>query len=155
FTQQSKWYNETFSNDDGEPYLFYLDQGKNMISMKVEGSIYNRVIFTIDEMMKKIEELNLSVRKLTGNQQDRSRDWNISEYIPNIDQTLEEWAEELKEEVKYLRILSEGKETTNVVSLQIAAEKLQSLANHPDEIPKRLTDLSEGSNSAAQMLGTV
>jgi ABC-type glycerol-3-phosphate transport system substrate-binding protein len=49
--------------------------------------------------------------------------------------------------------LSEGQEAVEVVSLNIASERLRSLAESPDEIPSRLTQLSEGSSSVAQVLG--
>ncbi|MFB1050997.1 extracellular solute-binding protein [Paraliobacillus sp. JSM ZJ581] len=154
FPQKNEWYNETFSGEEDKPYLFYLEEGSNLISLKADISKNNRVIFAIDDVMKRIEEISLSIRKLTGNQQDHSRDWDISEYLPEIEEDLMSWAQTLNKEADYLLTLSGGVKTTNVVSLQIAAEKLQALADKPDEIPNRMTELSEGSNSAAQMLGT-
>jgi len=155
FTKKQKWYNETFSNDDGDPFLFYLKEGENSISLKADTSIYEPVLFTLDEVMQEIEELALSIRMLTGNQQDRLRDWKIDDYLPGIDEQLLDWAHTLAEEVDYLLDLNNGVETTEIVSLQIAVDKLKSLAKKPDEIPKRLTELSEGSNSVAQFLGNI
>ncbi|MGD6959123.1 extracellular solute-binding protein [Rossellomorea aquimaris] len=153
FNNSKKWYNETFSDENGNPYLFYLKKGKNTLTLKADASPFGRTIFTIDEVMKGIEDLSLSIRKLTGNQLDQNRDWNISGYIPGIEEKLNKWAELLEKENDYLEEVSGGQESTESVSLQISADKLISLSENSDEIPYRLSELSEGSNSAAQLLG--
>ncbi len=154
FKHSKKWYNETFSNNEGDPYWFYLEEGKNKISLKADTSPHARVIFTIDDVMQEIDELSLSIRKLTGNQQG-TRDWDIEEYIPGIDEQLLEWANLLEEEMAYLMSLNNGVESTEISSMKIAIDKLKKLAAEPDEIPSRLTELSTGSNSAAQFLGNI
>ncbi len=155
FDNSKKWYNETFSDESGEPYKFYLNKGTNTLTLKADASPFGRVIFTVEDIMKGIEQLSLSIRKLTGNQLDQNRDWNISEYIPGIEESLLEWADLLEQERTYLNEISGGKESTESVSLRISVDKLKALANKPDEIPFRLSELSEGSNSAAQLLGNL
>ncbi|MEQ6377853.1 extracellular solute-binding protein [Bacillaceae bacterium S4-13-56] len=154
FPYNKNWYNETLSNDDGEAYLFYLEKGENKISLKADPSPNGRVIFAIKDVMKEIDELSLQIRKLTGSQS-AERDWKINEYIPGIDQQLLDWADTLQQETDYLLSLNNGEDTLEIVSLQMAIEKLKNLAAEPDEIPERLTELSTGSSSAAQLLGDV
>ncbi|KMJ59292.1 ABC transporter substrate-binding protein [Bacillus sp. LL01] len=153
FQQEKSWVNETLSDEDGNPYSFYLKKGKNTLTLKVDASPVNRTLFEINEVMKGIEELSLSIKQLTGNSQDRSRGWRITEYLPDIEDKLTTWADKLEKESEYLLELSKGKEAVEVVSLQIAVERLRALAEKPDEIPARLTQLSEGSSSVAQVLG--
>ncbi|CAG9620783.1 extracellular solute-binding protein [Sutcliffiella rhizosphaerae] len=153
FQQKKSWINETLSNEDGESYSFYLTKGKNTLTLKADASPVNRTLFEMDAVMKGIEELSLSIKRLTGNNQDRSRGWRITEYLPEIEGQLSGWADKLETESEYLLELSKGKESVEVVSLQIAVERLRALAAKPDEIPSRLTQLSEGSSSVAQLLG--
>ncbi|GEM01033.1 ABC-type glycerol-3-phosphate transport system, substrate-binding protein [Halolactibacillus halophilus] len=153
FELKDEWYVETLGKE--EPFYIYLEQGNNEISMRVDVSPYAQVVRTIDQMMKEIEDLTLSIRQLTGNNQDPNRDWNIVEYIPEIEDTLIEWAKSLEDELDYLLALNNKEETTTVVSLRIAADRLRSLASEPNEIPNRIHELSEGSSSATQMLGTI
>ncbi|WP_413379440.1 extracellular solute-binding protein [Alkalihalobacillus sp. 1P02AB] len=155
FKNNNSWYNETFSNDKGEPFYFYLEEGRNELTLESDASINGRVLIKINEVMEGIEELSLSIRKLTGNQQDRSRDWVISDYIPDIDVTLLDWARQLQEEKEYLLQLSSGFETTEITSLKMAIDKLVVLAEEPDRIPNQMSQLSEGSNSSAQLLGNL
>ncbi|WP_249413958.1 extracellular solute-binding protein [Alteribacter keqinensis] len=155
FRNSSSWYNETIGDEAGEPYLFYLDEGTNTVTLIADASPVERVLFTIDEVMSGMEELSLSIRKLTGNQLDANRDWNLSEYIEGVDDLLLEWADMLEDEADYLGGLTTGDDSTDIVTLQIAADRLRTLAKNPDEIPGRLTELSEGSNSVAQLLGNL
>ncbi|GGF27279.1 ABC transporter substrate-binding protein [Halobacillus andaensis] len=154
FGFSKEWTNETLSSGEGDPYLFYLEEGKNKVSLKADPSPHANVLFTIDEVMQEIDELSLSIRKLVGNQQG-SRDWDIEEYIPGIDEQVLAWSDKLNEEVEYLLDLNDGEESTEIASLKIAIDKLENLAANPDEIPNRLTQLSTGSNSAAQLLGDI
>ena len=153
FQQEKKWVNESLSNEDGEPYYFYLEKGKNTLTLKGDASPVNRTLFEMDEVMKGIEQLSLSIKRLTGNNQDRSRGWRITEYMPEIEGELTSWADKLEGESEYLLELSDGKESVEIVSLNIAVERLRELAADPDKIPARLTQLSEGSSSVAQLLG--
>ncbi|MFP7298883.1 extracellular solute-binding protein [Neobacillus niacini] len=151
-----KWSNLTLSDKKGEPYLFYLTKGQHVISLEADASPVERVINTTNEVMKEIEELSLSIKKLTGNQTDRSRGWKISEFIPDIEQRVIKWADILEEENDYLATLSKSEQSSKeMVSLQMAVKKLMTLSEEPDEIPNRLTELSEGSSSVAQLLGNL
>ncbi len=153
FQQKKSWVNETISNEDGEPYYFYLEKGENTLTLKGDASPVNRTLLEMDEVMKGIEQLSLSIKRLTGNNQDRSRGWRITEYMPEIEGELTSWADTLEGESEYLLGLSDGKESVEIVSLNIAVERLRELAGDPDKIPARLTQLSEGSSSVAQLLG--
>ncbi|KMK74696.1 extracellular solute-binding protein [Alkalihalobacillus pseudalcaliphilus] len=155
FSNRSEWYNETFSHENGEPFYFFFEEGKNEITLEADATPNARVLRTIDEVMAGIEELSLDIRKLTGNQQDRSRDWVISDYIPGIDVRLTEWAKMLEVEVSYLEEMNDGNETTSITSMRMAIDKLLTLAKEPDRIPSQMSQLSEGSNSSAQLLGNI
>lgn len=154
FPYSKNWYRETLSDEQDEPYLFYLEAGTNTITLQANAYPHAPALFTIDEVMREIEELSLSIRKLTGNQQG-TRDWDIEEYLPGIDQDLINWAEQLEAEMDYLSSLSTGEDSTEISSLKIAIDKLTTLANKPDQIPNRLTELSTGSNSVSQFLGDI
>lgn len=154
FPFSKKWANETLGSKEGEPYLFYLKKGSHEIELVADASPAERVIAKTNEVMKEIEELSLSIRKLTGNQTDRSRNWKISEFIPDIDKQVLTWADELERESVYLEELSDSEEESKeVVSIKLAAKKLRTLGGEPDKIPNRMTELSEGSASVAQLLG--
>lgn len=155
FKHSNSWYNETIGSEEGEPYLFYFEEGSNTITLTADASPVERVLATVDDVMKEMEDLSLSIRRLTGNETDRNRDWNIDEYIPEVESLLLRWADWLDEEAEYLSQLTGVSDSTEVVALRIAVDRLTELSQNPNEIPNRLTELSEGSNSVAQLLGNL
>ncbi|WNB92641.1 extracellular solute-binding protein [Bacillus sp. NEB1478] len=156
FAFNKNWSNVTLTDKKDKPYLFYLTKGEHEIGLEADASPVEPVIHTTNDIMREMEELTLEIRKLTGNQTDASRGWKISEFIPDIDKTLAGWADRLQKERDYLRSLDTSKEDSkDIVSLEMAVKKLRALSKKPNEIPSRLTELSEGSSSAAQMLGNL
>ncbi|MHC0037723.1 extracellular solute-binding protein [Pseudoneobacillus sp. C159] len=156
FEFDKRWANVTLAAENGEPFLFYLSKGEHSIGLEADASPIERTVNTTNDVMREIEELSLSIKKLTGNQTDRSRGWKISEFIPDIEKRVSRWADVLLKEEQYLKGLSQSKQSSSeMVSLQLAAQKLRKLSEKPDEIPNRLTELSEGSSSVAQLLGNL
>lgn len=156
FDFNKNWSNVTLEDKNGKAFLFYLSKGEHEIGLEADASPVEPVLHTTNNIMREMEELTLEIRKLTGNQTDTARGWKISEYIPGIDKKLAGWADELEKELKYLRTLDNSDEDSkDMVSLKMAVQKLRSLSKKPDEIPSRLTELSEGSSSAAQLLGNM
>ncbi|WP_409273498.1 extracellular solute-binding protein [Neobacillus sp. SCS-31] len=156
FDFNKKWRNVTLGDVEGQEYLFYLEKGEHLVGLVADASPAERVVNRANEIMREIEGLSLSIKKLTGNQIDKSRGWKITEFIPDIKERVADWANKLEEESKYLKSLGKSdKDSQEIVSLDLAAQKLRSLEQKPNEIPYRLTELSEGSSSVAQLLGNL
>jgi ABC-type glycerol-3-phosphate transport system substrate-binding protein len=154
FPHSKDWENIVIGESEDKPYTFYFTKGSHEITLVADASPMQRVLNQMDDVMQEIEELSLSIRKLTGNQTDQSRGWEITEYIPDIEDRLNKWASVLSEEAKYLKTLSESEDDTQeIVTLKLAVDKLKKLADEPDEVPARMTELSEGSSSVSTLLG--
>ncbi|MFL2098650.1 extracellular solute-binding protein [Marinilactibacillus psychrotolerans] len=149
------WMNQTLVNEDNEPYSVYLEEGKNTITLTASITPLTPLVNELNEMLQSINTLGLSISRLTGNQPDMNRDWDISEYIPDIKERFTVWIDSLNSYAKNLNTLYGNKEdkTTDEVSLELLIQRLESLRAEPDELPNRLTELSEGSSSATQMVG--
>lgn len=155
FVHNKAWENVTLADDKGEDYLFYLTKGKHEISLEVDASPLERTINTINEVVREMQDFSLQIKKLTGNQTDTSREWNISEYLPNVDVRLTEWADRLNDESNYIASVNQSNSSQDIASLKLAEKKLKKLSEEPDELPNRLTELTEGSSSVAQLLGNL
>lgn len=150
------WAHEILSAGGGEPFSFFLEAGEHTLTMTVNLNNLRPAILTISEIMQEINELTLQIKRLTGNRVDRFRDWTLEEYIPEIATTLQEWAKRLEEHYGELNRLNPGvSEIGEIVNLKVAIDQLRKLALEPNEIPNRLGQLSQGSSSAAQLLGSL
>ncbi|XZF77867.1 extracellular solute-binding protein [Bacillus sp. AL-1R] len=158
FDFSEKWHNRTLSDEKDNPYYFYLNKGEHEITLVADASPVEPIIHNLKEIMDEINDLSLSIKKLTGNSTDRNRDWKITEYLPDIKEQLTSWTEKLVENKNKLRKIygnDTDEKSLEEVDLTLIISKLNKLKNDPDKIPKRLTDLSDGSNSAAQILGNI
>jgi len=154
FEYDSSWQYVTLQNDEGVPYLFYLNEGENIISLQVNLSPYRDVYYELQKVLKSVNKISLEIRKLTGNQVDENRDWQIEEYLPDIVSDLNDMADTLSLMQAYLASLSKTDKLSEAESsLKIAVRNLRFLADTPDEIPKNIALLSTSTSSIAATLG--
>lgn len=154
----TKWENHVVSNQEGDPYLFYLEEGTHTITLKVDASPLEPVIHDLKDIVSEINDLSLEIKKLTGGSTDSNREWDIKQYIPDIEEQLQGWIDRLEKDKEYIHELynsPDDEESYEEVQLQQAIDKLKDLKANPNEIPNRLSVLSEGSSSVAQILGNL
>ncbi len=137
------------------PYRVYLQRGTNVLGLEVTTSPYDAAIRNIRRSIGDITALSLEVKRLTGNQVDRYREWEIAEYIPNIEERLDDIAARLAADKAALQTLSGGLNSQEIMNYQMALDNILVLRNDPNKIPVRMNRLSEGPQSAAQLLGNV
>jgi len=153
FHYAKNWTNETLHHKDDD-YFFYLTAGTHHLTMTVTLDPYRPIINEIDRVMDEISLLSLNIKKITGNKIDKYQDWKITEFIPDVTNRLNQWADDLEIQYKYGNTLNNSKKASGeLLNLKLAIKKLRDLAKDPNELPNRLSELSEGSSSAAQLLG--
>ncbi len=149
FGYETAWTNVTL------PYRVYLQRGTNVLGLEAATSPYDAAIENIRQSILDINALSLEVKHLTGNQVDRYREWEIDEYIPNIEERLATIAAKLGTDKAALQAINGGLTSQEVMNYQMALDNILLLKSDPNKIPVRLNRLSEGPQSAAQLLGSV
>ena len=154
FNYDMNWQNVTLGGEN--PYLFYLETGQNELSFSVNLSLYHDAYYRVNQILDYINDLSLQIRKLTGNQVDENRDWEISDYIPNLQDQLLLRANELSDIYNYLESLSNDDKLSEILSsLKIAIRNINYLAEEPNEIPVNISLLSTSNESISAVLGNV
>ena len=140
--------------DEDENYLsVWLEEGVHTISFTINNDNIRNLLEELDVIMSKINDLALEITKVAGTNSDKYRDLKLSKYIPNLDDTLNEYANrlyELQDSVK--KYTNTTKSIATLSPMSIAAEQIISLAKEPDEIPYRVAELSSSVNSANHYL---
>ncbi len=137
------------------PYRVYLHEGTNVIGIEANISPYDDAIENIRQSILDINALSLEIKHLTGNQVDRYREWDIAEYIPDINERLANIADKLAEDKAALEAINHGLNSQEIMNYQMALDNILLLADEPDKIPVRMNRLSEGPQSAMQLLGSI
>jgi ABC-type glycerol-3-phosphate transport system substrate-binding protein len=154
FPYTNNWENETIGDSAGHPYRFWLTSGTHLLTLIANPAPYQPIISDIHQVMQEINDLSLQIRKATGNTLDQNRDWDINSLVPNIVPKLRGYAKTLQSAFHTLSVMS-GQQPDAARSLEIAADRLNSLADHPEKIPYLYKNLADGSGSVNELLGGV
>ncbi len=151
----NKYKTTTLADDDGNNLSVWLDAGEHTISYTISMDAICYVMETLDEIMSNVNDLALEITKVAGTNSDKYRDLKLTRYIPDLEETLFGYAQQLEDLEQSALIYSNGKKHVAVMSsMLIAAQQLESLAENPDEIPYRIDELSTSTNSANNYLAT-
>ncbi|HAF47862.1 MAG TPA: ABC transporter substrate-binding protein [Anaerolineaceae bacterium] len=153
FGYSTDWENKTLGQQ--EPYKIYLKKGKNTLGLQANNSPYHSAIEKIKKVLIDINTLSLEIKKLTGNQVDIYKEWEITEYIPDIKEQLIAIADDLRVDMDILMEINQSGGSEEILTYQLAIDNIRKLAQDPDEIPSQINLFSEGSGSAAQLLGNI
>lgn len=152
FYYSTSWSNITLGDEEG-PYKVYLEEGVNVLGLEATISPYRSAIEKVTNVLLDINELSLEIKRLTGNQIDPFKEWVISDYIPDIEEQLLAIAADLQEDLDILRTIQGSGGSQEILTYQMAIDNITTLAQDPNEIPARMNRFSEGTGSAAQLLG--
>ncbi|MCA9884570.1 MAG: extracellular solute-binding protein [Anaerolineae bacterium] len=152
FDYSADWVEVTLGGET--PYKVFLHQGINVLGIEATNSPYLRAINTIQVALLDINALALEIRQLTGNQRDPFKEWVISDYIPDVEERLNGIAQNLIDDKNTL-LTGDSATSPESLAYQMAIDNLLFLADNPNDIPVYMTRFSEGSGSAAQLLGSL
>ncbi len=151
----SQWINKTLSNQDGK-YWFYLDAGINQIGFEVNSAPYREIYQNVNLVMRGVNNLALDIKKLTGNQIDENRDWEITDYMPNLANDLKAYGEIIEASYQsFIEISNTSRDADISSGLKAAFGWLYDLSNHPNDVPKNINRLIGTTASVLQRLGIV
>lgn len=104
FPYALNWQFYTLSNKKGEPYLFYLTEGKHTVSFSVTLGNLSEVCNDLEKLTYDIAALYRSIIMITGDTPDANRDYNLFDRISNFSGRLEDFITELNQIKKDLSV---------------------------------------------------
>lgn len=149
FAFDSKWQNVTIEDEEGNPYLFYLEAGEHILGIQVKMGQATKVIKALYEINTDVTNLIRDITKVTGNEPDLNFDYNLEKTYPNLITDMEDIRDRYYEQIDYLKAYCE-KTPTLANSLYTAADQLDYLVNKPDQIPAKLDQMTDVQGSVSQ-----
>ena len=150
----NKYKTHTLQDDNANNLSVYLEEGEHTISLTISIDNIRHILEGLDEIMSHINDLSLEITKVAGTNMDKYRDLKLSKYIPDIEEQLMGYAQQLYDLQDSVRMyVEDDKDSVAILSsMSIAAEQLISLAEEPDEIPYRVAELCTSASSANRHL---
>ncbi len=140
----------TLKDENGEKLSVYLEPGEHTVSLTISAENLRYALEKVDEIMSGISDLSLEVTKVAGTNTDKYRDLRLTRYIPDIQERLQGWTDELYALADEAKGYVDAKKAEDVAAfsyLLIAARQLQDLADEPNELVYRVGELSTSTNS--------
>ena len=146
----NKFRTVTLTDDNDDKLSVYLESGDHTISLTISADNLRYALEAVDEIMSGISDLSLEVTKVTGTNKDKYRDLKLTRYIPDVQDRLLGWVDELYSLAEQAQPYVNAKSPDKVAAfsyLLIAANQLKSLAEKPNELVYRVDELSTSVNS--------
>lgn len=84
-----------FGDENGEPYYFYLENGKHEISLEVTLGEMSEYYRRLEEVTEALGDEYIGIVKITGDSPDVNRDYELFNQIPELNKRLSEYSEKL------------------------------------------------------------
>ena len=136
-----------------EPLRLYLEKGEHTLGFCINAAHLTPVYETIDLLLKEINALSNDVKSLMGGATaDAYRTYNMVKNFPDLVERLNGWAQMCEDSVEYTKQFAKNGSGAAFSSMTLSADQLRRLAEEPEDLPRRMSEFSTGSNSAARML---
>jgi ABC-type glycerol-3-phosphate transport system substrate-binding protein len=146
----TKYKTSTLTDSDGNNLSVYLEPGTHTISLTISMDNLRYALEAVDEIMSGISDLSLEVTKVAGTNKDKYRDLKLTRYIPDVQERLYGWVDELYSIAEQAEVYAGVDDPDDVAAfsyLLIAAKQLETLAEEPNELIYRVDELSTSVNS--------
>ena len=146
----AKFKKTTLTDDEGNNLSVYLEPGEHTISLTINADELRYALEAVDEIMNGISDLSLEVTKVAGTNKDKYRDLKLTRYIPDVQERLLGWVDELyglAEEAEKFVDADDPDDVAAFSYLLIAADQLADLAEEPNDLVYRVDELSTSVNS--------
>lgn len=156
FPYTKDYKNITIQDNEQDNMALYFEEGSHEISFTINMDPIRHVLEAVDRIMSEVNDLSLEITKVAGKNKDKYRDLDLVKYIPDVESRLISWADELdalEESVKEYN--PKVKRIAAFSSIQVASDKLRSLAKEPNRIPYRIDELAQSTNSVIQYLANL
>lgn len=154
FKYQGSISSYVIADNDGEPYMFYLQKGVNTIALECVMGSLGSVISEVEESMYALNQVFLQVVQITGLAPDRFIDYEIAKKIPDFSRIMQEESIKLIEIVDRLMEIT-GEKGENTTLIEKMAIQAKGLAKDPEGVSDEIIQFKNNISALGTWLVTV
>ena len=156
FPYTLKWTNQTVKDANGQPCYVYLEAGRtHTIRLECTPGIWRELLQTVNAIYSDLTALYRKIIMVTSANPDELRDYKLESQITGLTDLCTAYSGALLDAADRFDVLN-GKKASQSEILRRMADQLDSFAERPDTIPKRLKDYRDnvsGISSWLQSMG--
>ncbi len=151
----SRWENHVFSDENGQPYFFYLPQGEHTLALRLEMEPVMQAWRYARLLAEHVTRFSLDITKIAGTDTDLYRTWKMTKYIPEIPDYLAAYETLIAQMKVLLKDDSyKGDRAAILAELDKAMQFVAQVSEYPDEIALYIKSLTGRDNSMLVSLST-
>ena len=131
FSYKTSWNNTTFCDKDGNPYLIYLEEGIQEISLSATLGKAQQSYEIMNQITSDLGDLYIDITIITGETPDVNRDYDLFKKVPNWETRLNNSIKALKDLSSYLKNLSNKNGSTMIAAVENMSRVLQNMLDNP------------------------
>ncbi len=140
FPYSKTWYGEVLSDEQGDPYLVYLEAGVHEITLVAQLGPISSVVERTTNDISVLSEITRDITKITGTEPDPNYEYDLYRLMPELSGELEELASSIEVCADILAAIT-NKTTSTENSYRAIIDTLRNFSEDVDRIPKALSEL--------------
>lgn len=145
FHYNRDWQMVVPADENGEPYLVYLEKGRNSITLTPMIGPIRRTLLLLRRITQEMATIDRQVTMVTGSNPDPNRDFEVHKDIPDLLPRLQSIIDRLRGEADWVRSYAGSSRVAD--QLDLTAHVLQTMVNNPRTIPRRITEFANQQQS--------
>lgn len=140
--------------NNGEPALFYLNEGENTITLDVCLGDFANAYTKINQTVQNLNSFYLKIVKITGTVPDTHIDYEIETKIDGFRNTMRQQATVLKEIVDEMVEIT-GEKGSSTTNLEKVAQQAERFAANPERVVKEIGDFQSNISALSTWMLTI
>ncbi|MBO4390686.1 MAG: extracellular solute-binding protein [Lachnospiraceae bacterium] len=154
FTYAQGWRNESLKDENGKPYLIWLEEGDHTLRMEAVLGDFAPIIGQVEDCVSQLNTIYRQVIQLIGTSPSEDRDYNIERKIPGLVDEMTECKADLDEAIRMLRSVA-GSGSDKEATLVTMSDDLKKLIKDPEKFRKMLGTYKSDMRACGTWLTTV
>ncbi len=154
FAYSSDWKMQKLADEKGNPYKFYLHQGKNSIRLEVTLGQMGDLLNRMNDSVFRMNAMYRQILVLTGTNPDEYRDYNLDEKYPGVIKAMGDESKVLYKLIDDL-VAYTGEKGSQVTACLTLADQLEKFSKDADKIPKNLVSFKGNVSSLGSAILTL
>lgn len=149
----TKGYEERALKDlDGHLYNFYLSEGKHTLSIKIDTSLYQEAINSLNQAVNELNHIYLSLKRIAGTSSG-NKEWDPDTDFPGISERISAVYQDIKSLTPVIQEINGSKTNFQaLIHIRSALTSIKGILDKPRYIPNNYAKFSEGSGSIIENL---
>lgn len=131
FKYSPNWQYDTFSNENDEAYMFFLEKGEHTISLSVTMGPMADINYDLLNVTTELGTLYRKIVMITGENPDSERDYDLFLQINGMDETLEKAYKKLNDIAKQITDITGNRSDSNISVIKNMAAVIKRMRDKP------------------------